>query len=264
MRNTLAGVLTELGRLDEAEAMRHKNVDLALLEYGEHNAVTGEEIYALAEVMRMAGQQAESIPLFQRALAIYEQTLGAEHSAVASVLTSLAQAQTDTGAGAAAISSLERAYRIDLQVRGPEHINTAIAETALGRARFATHDAVGAERDFRDALAKYSGPIEGHIFAEAARQGLGEALAAQHRYADAEPVLRQAYETLLHAFGAGDFRVEGAAIALAQCLAAEAKVADARRLLKTTRIAVEAIPATSSTAKQLDRLHAAEESLSVR
>ena len=264
VRNTLAGVLTELGRLDEAEAMRHKNVDLALLEYGERNAVTGEEIYALAEVMRMAGQQAESIPLFQRALAIYEQTLGAEHSAVASVLTSLAQAQTDTGAGAAAISSLERAYRIDLQVRGPEHINTAIAETALGRARFATHDAIGAERDFRDALAKYSGPIEGHIFAEAARQGLGEALAAQHRYADAEPVLRQAYETLLHAFGAGDFRVEGAAIALAQCLAAEAKVADARSLLETTRIAIEAIPATSSTTKQLDRLKAAEESLSVR
>jgi len=264
VRNTLAGVLTELGRLDEAEAMRHKNVDLALLEYGEHNAVTGEEIYALAEVMRMAGQQAESIPLFERALAIYEQTLGAEHSAVASVLTSLAQAQTDTGAGAAAISSLERAYRIDLQVRGPQHINTAIAETALGRARFATHDAIGAEHDFRDALAKYSGPIEGHIFAEAARQGLGEALAAQHRYADAEPVLRQAYERLLHAFGAGDFRVEGAAIALAQCLAAEAKVADAQNLLETTRIAIEAIPATSSTTKQLDRLHAAEESLSVR
>jgi serine/threonine protein kinase/tetratricopeptide (TPR) repeat protein len=264
VRNTLAGVLTELGRLDEAEAMRHDNVDLALLEYGERNAVTGEEIYALAEVMRMAGRQTESIPLFQHALAIYEQTLGAEHSAVASVLTSLAQAQTETGSGVAAIASLERAYRIDLEVRGPHHINTAIAETALGRARFATNDATGAEHDFRDALAKYSGPIEGHIFAEASRQGLGEALTAQHRYADAEPLLRQAYETLLHAFGAGDFRVESAAIALARCLAAEAKVADAQNLLKTTRIAIEAIPVTSSTTKQLDRLKAAEESLRAR
>jgi serine/threonine protein kinase/tetratricopeptide (TPR) repeat protein len=264
VRDTLAGVLTELGRLDEAEAMRHNNVDLALLEYGERNAVTGEEIYALAEVMRMAGQQTESIPLFQRALAIYEQTLGAQHSAVASVLTSLAQAQTQTGSGVAAIASLERAYRIDLQVRGPQHINTAIAETALGRARFATNDATGAEHDFRDALAKYSGPIEGHIFAEASRQGLGEALTAQHRYAEAEPLLRQAYETLLHAFGAGDFRVESAAIALAKCLAAEAKVADAQNLLKTIRIAIEAIPVTSSTTKQLDRLKAAEESLRVR
>ena len=264
VRDTLAGVLAELGRLDEAEAMRRGNVDLALREYGERNSVTGEQIYSLAEVMRMAGRQSESIPLFQRALAIYEQTLGAEHSSVASVLTSLAQAQTDTGSGVAAIASLERAYRIDLQVRGPHHINTAIAETGLGRARLATSDATGAEQDFRDALAKYSGPIEGHIFAEASRQGLGEALTAQHRYAEAEPLLRQAYDTLLHAFGPGDFRVEGAAIALASCLAAEAKVADAQNLLKTTRLAIEAIPVTPSTTKQLDRLKAAEESLRIR
>jgi serine/threonine-protein kinase len=232
-------------------------------EYGEQHVVTAKQLYSLAEVMRMSGQPAESLALFQRALAIYETVRGPRHTAVASVLTSLAQAQTDTGSADAAIASLERAYKIDLEVRGPQHVNTAIAETALGRARLMSGDAVGAERDFRDSLAKYSGPIAGHIFAEAARQGLGEALTAQRRYAEAEPLLRQAYEALLRVFGAADFRVEGAAISLAQCLAGEAKNADAQHLLDTTRVAIEGVASTPATAKQLDRLKAAQASLAL-
>lgn len=261
VRDTLADALTELGSFDEAGAARRTNVDLAVHEYGEQHPVTAKQIYSLAEVMRMSGQAAESIPLFQRSLAIYETVRGPRHTAVASVLTSLAQAQTDTGSADAAIASLERAYAIDLEVRGPQHLNTAIAEMALGRARLVTNDAAGAERDFRDSLAKYSGPIAGHIFAEASRQGLGEALTAQKRYAEAEPPLRQAYETLLHAFGAADFRVEGAAISLAQCLAGEAKNAEAQHLLDTTRVAIEGVVPTPGTARQLDRLKAAQASL---
>jgi serine/threonine-protein kinase len=261
VRDTLADALTELGRLDEAGALHRSNVELASHEYGERHEVTAQEIYSLAEVTRMAGQPAESIPLFERALAIYEVVRGPRHSSVASVLTSLAQAQTETGSAADAIASLDRAYRIDLEVRGPQHLNTAIAETALAHARLVTNDAVGAERDFRDALAKYSGPIAGHIFAEATRQGLGEALSAQHRNAEAEPLLRQAHQTLLRTFGAADFRVEGAAIALAQCLAAEAKHAEAQQLLDATRAAIEGVASTPSTAQQLARLKTAQASL---
>ena len=105
-----------------------------------------------------------------------------------------------------AVSSLERAYRIYLQTVGPQHLYTAVGETALGQARLEAGDAPGAETTFRDALAKYSGANADHIYAESARQGLGESLVAQQRYAEGRPLLRQAHARLVKEFGAADFR----------------------------------------------------------
>lgn len=260
-RDTLASAVTETGRLDEAEALRRVNIDLAMREYGDHHTSTAQQVYALAEVLRMSDRAAESLPLFQRALAIYEKAVGPEHSYVAAVLTSMAQAETDSGSADAAIASLERAYRIDSATLGPQHLNTLIAENSLARARLAAGDAAGAERDFRDALAKYSGPLAEHVYAEASRQGLGDALAAERRFAEAEPALRQAYETIERHFGAGDFRTGNAAISLAKCLDAEGRGADAQALLATTRAAIEAGASTPSASKLLDRVKAAQAAL---
>ncbi len=261
-RDTLAGALVETGKLDDAEALRRINVELAEREYGEHHSSTAGQLYALAEVLRMSGHASESLPLFARALAIYEQTFGPSHTYVASVLMSMAQAQTDTGSADAAIKSLERAYRIDRDTYGPQFLNTVIAEDALGRARLAAGDAAGAERDYRDALAQFSGPLAGHIYAEASRGGLGQALTAEKRFAEAEPLLLEAYEKLAGTFGAADFRAEGAAIDLARCLAGEGRREDAENLLATTRRAIEGAGTPSpSASKQLDRLQAAESEL---
>jgi tetratricopeptide (TPR) repeat protein len=210
----------------------------------------------------MSARAAASLPLFERSLAIYEQTFGPNHTFVASVLMSMAQAQTDTGSADAAIKSLERAYRIDRDAYGPQYLNTVIAEDALGRARLAAGDAAGAERDYRDALSQFHGPLEGHIYAEASRGGLGQALTAEKRFAEAEPLLLEAYQRLAGSFGAADFRTEGAAIDLARCLAAEGRAEDAKNLLATTRRAIEGAGAPSpSASKQLERLHAAETEL---
>jgi eukaryotic-like serine/threonine-protein kinase len=260
-RDELAKALEESGKLGDAEALRRQNVALAERDFGEHT-MTALQVYALAEVLRLSGRPGESLPLFQRALRIYEKTLGPNHTWVASTLISMAQAQTRTGDAASAIASLERAYRIDRETLGDQHLNTVIAEDALGQARLAAGDATGAERDFRDALAHYTGPLAGHIYAESARNGLGQALTAQGRFADAEPLLRQAHDTLEHAFGPADFRVEATAIDLAKCLAGEGRREEAETLLTTTRQAIEkGAGKSTSVTKQLDRLQAAETAL---
>lgn len=263
-RSTLAEVLLDTGKLDQAEALNRENLAAAKHVYGANNPQVGDIAYALADSIRMQGRAADSVPLFQQALALYEQALGPDSSQVAISLIGLAQAQTDAGAPTAAIANLERSYAIYAKTRGPGHLNALVAQIALGRARLSTGDAIGAGRDFRDALGKFTGPLEHHIYAESARQGLGEALAAQHRYADAEPLLERAHATLAGKFGIGDFRSVGAAIALAPVLAAAGKMPAAQQLLAQARQAVQALPPQPSAAKQLARLQAAENQLEKR
>lgn len=195
--------------------------------------------------------------MFKQALALYENAVGPDHSYVATALTGLAQAQTAAGDAGSATTNLQRAYAIYAAKLGPNHLFALVAEMALAHARLVAGDAAGAEHDYRDALSRFSGPLEHHIYAESARQGLGEALAAEHRFADAEPLLRQADATLDHAFGAADFRTITAAIALAKLLSDEGRAADARKLIEDSRKAVEAAPPNPSTVHQLDQLKAA-------
>lgn len=257
-RDTLAQVLTELDRYPEAEALRRRNVELAGRLYGKSHPMFATQTYQLAEVMRMEGRPVESIPLFGDALAIYEKSLGSRHSYVATALTGLAQAQANSGQGSAAIANLKRAYAIYLAALGPQHLNTVIAEIALAKAQSNAGDFADAEQSYRDALTKFSGPLAAHVYAEAARQGVGEALTAQHRYAEAEPLLRQSLAALTAKFGAASDHTESAAIALASCLAGERRFDEAAAVLATTRDALEIAPPTPVRSRELDTLTAAD------
>lgn len=176
-------------------------------------------------------------------------------------MTSLGQVQIRAGLARDAVTGLERAYRIYLQTLGAQHLYTAVGETALGQALLEAGDAAGAETTFRDALEKYSGANADHIYAESARQGLGESVVAQQRYAEGEPLLRQAYARLVKEFGATDFRSTGAAIALAGCLVAEQHSGDAAALLASARLALAAAPSAPKRVSQFAKLAAAESRL---
>ena len=191
-------------------------------------------------------------------MSIYGQLLGPRHSYVATALTGLAQAQAASGDSASAISNLKRAYSTYSTALGPQHLNTAIAGIALAKAQLDARDFASAEQTFREALAKFSGPLAAHIYAEAARQGLGEALTAQHRFTEAEPMLRQSLAKLTDKFGVSSDHTESAAIALANCLAGERRFDEADTVLATTRHALEALPPTPVRSHELDMLKAAD------
>ena len=83
-------------------------------------------------------------------------------------------------------------------------------------------------------------------------------MTAQHRYAEAEPLLRQSLAALTAKFGAASDHTESAAIALASCLAGERRFDEAAAVLATTRRAVEIAPPTPVRSRELDTLTAAD------
>lgn len=259
-RFQLASVLSDLARFDEALLLLDENAALAERIYGPGHAVLADQVYQIAQVQRLSGDLEHAIPHYRKALAIYEKAFGAEHSYVATSLASLGQALGASGRHAEAVDTLQRALGIYVATLGPNHLFSAIGTTALAQARLDGGDAKGAETGFRDALGRFGAGGNGdHIYAEAARRGLGEALAIEHRQAEAEPLLRVAYQRLSHAFGAGDYRSADTAVSLAKCLVALGKRQEAMAILDETR---HAIPAQSSAgAKILDKVESARQEL---
>ncbi len=258
IRYDLALAEHENGHYEQADVLFRRNLELARSVYGDSHRNVADQLYQLGQNARQGGHEADSLPWLREALAIYERVNGPQHSRVATALTTLAQAQLRTGARAEAIANLERAYRIYLDTLGTKHLYTAVGETALAQAKLETGDASGAEAAFRDTLAKYADANPDHIYAEAARRGLGEALLAQRRYAEAAPLLRPAYTRVAAKFGPADQRSVQAAIPYAACLRALRRDADAAALLRSSRTAVETTPDTPVRKRLLDRLDAAE------
>lgn len=75
--NNLAGVLTRLGRLDEAEAVARKALDLAYASFGESQQ-TLSYLATLAKVLSANGKAAEAEELARRAVAKMSEDLGAD------------------------------------------------------------------------------------------------------------------------------------------------------------------------------------------
>lgn len=257
IRYDLALAQHENGHFEEADALFKRNLEFARSVYGDNHRSVADQLYQIGQNARQGGRERDSLPWLRQALAIYERINGPRHSRVATALTTLAQAQLRSGEASDAIGNLDRAYRIYLETLGPRHLYTAVGETALAQARLETGDAGGAEATFRDALAKYEDANPGHIYAEAARRGLGEALLAQDRCAEAEPLLRLAHQRVLAKFGAADQRNVQAALPHARCLVALHRDGEAAELLHSTRAAVAASPDTPARQRLLERLDAA-------
>ncbi|WP_395681653.1 protein kinase domain-containing protein [Dokdonella sp.] len=247
----------EAGHFEQADLLFKRNLEFARNVYGEEHHTVADQLYQIGQNARQSGHEADSLPWLRQALAIYERLDGPRHSRVATALTTLAQAQLRSGEPSQAVTGLERAYRIYLDTLGPKHLYTAVGETALAQAKLETGDATGAEATFRDALAKYADANPDHIYVEAVRKGLGEALLAQHRPHEAEPLLRLAYAHVSAKFGGADQRSVGIAITLAKCLRAMDRAREAGELLQTTRADVERGADTPTRSRNLDKLKAA-------
>lgn len=255
-RQKLSVVLSELARFDEAQAQSRANVVLVRQTFGPDHPNLATQLYDLARIQRLNGDLEEASNLYRQALKIYERAYGPEHSFVATTLTSLGQTLSQNGQHQSAIAALERAQQIYMTTLGPNHQFVAVSATALANARLNAGDAVGAERGFRASIAGYIASGNGeHIFIEAARRGLGEALCAQRRYQEAEPLLQQSWQRLNTAFGGADYRSIAAATALARCLAKADRATEATAVLRTARQSLAAkAPRTAKTTELLTSL----------
>lgn len=221
VRELLGTVLTSLGRFEEALPLLRANVELTRALLGENHPALATAVHQLASALRQSGDNSAAIPAFQKALALYEQNYGQEHSYVATALTGLGQTLSANGAHAEAIDALARAHRIYLRSLGATHVFTAVSATALADAELKAGHLDIAQAGFRDALVSFKSVGDGlHIYAEAARLGLGKTLIQSKRYAAAEVALRAAHARFLAAFGPADRRTIDAAMGIVQCLIA--------------------------------------------
>ncbi len=132
-----------------------------------------------------------------------------------------------------------RAQAIYLKALGPLHTHTAVSTIALASARLAAGDPNAAEAGFREALDTFAQIGDGHhIYAEAARLGLGKSLSAEHRFAEAEQPLAESRERFVKEFGADDRRAVDADVTLAHCLLQLGRQDDARAVLERSDDAV--------------------------
>jgi tetratricopeptide (TPR) repeat protein len=132
---------------------------------------------------------AEALPLYQRAIAIGEQTLGPEHPELAARLNNLAILYRDTGRYAEAEPLYQRAIAIGEQTLGPEHPNLAAALNNLAELYRATGRYAEAEPLYQRAMAtdeKALGPEHPNLARDL--NNLALLYQATGRYAEAEPL----------------------------------------------------------------------------
>ncbi len=241
VRADLGLVLNALGRFDEAIPLLLANVDSTSLWLGDEHPAFANSLHQLASALRQSGDEQAAIPKFQEALALYQRNYGDDHNYVAVASTGLGQSLSGVGRHDEAIAALVRAEAIYAKTLGPLHTHSVVATVALANARYAAGDLGGAEQGFRDALGAFAKIGDGtHIFAEAARLGLGKTLSDRGRCPEAEGALVQAKARLEAEFGADDRRSIEAAAVLVHCLIAQGRPQEARALFDASEKAVKA------------------------
>ena len=134
----LAAILHNIGGLDHARGRFASAEEPARRAWEIHRDLLGEEHPAtLADAVAYAGvldglsRYAESRPIYERALRVYEQTFGPDHYEIAATLHNLAFVEYAEGNLARATELARGAYSIKAKLRGESHPDTALSAMNL-------------------------------------------------------------------------------------------------------------------------------------
>jgi tetratricopeptide (TPR) repeat protein len=207
-------------------------------------------------LLRTTDRLAEAEPLCRRALAIDEQSYGAEHSNVAHDLNNLAQLLQDTSRVAEVEPIYRRALAIDESVYGPEHHNVARDLNNLATLLTETNRLAEAEPLYRRALA-IDERTYGTKHPNVARDlnNLAQLLQDTNRLAEAEPLLRRALAVDENIYGPEHPDVARDVNNLALLLKATNRLAEAAPLMR--RVVEIFLKFTSRTGHRHPHLHEA-------
>ena len=203
--NNLCELYKVQGKYKEAEPLALKALEVRRRLFGEDDPDTLISLEALGELYRMQGRYGEAEPLLQKATDARVRLFGEENPASLESRFNLAVLQEDQGKLEEAeklmmpvVASMRRA----LGANSPDTLEAtiALAEIQLNRGKVGDAEALANE-----AIAGYekSDPDSWQGFQS--KSLLGAALAAQHRYADAEPLLVNGYRGMAREIGSMPF-----------------------------------------------------------
>ncbi len=212
---------------------------LALALVGDEATVPKGVEQRTADLLGFAGQYrhhalatyVEARPLHERALAIREKVLGAEHPDTAESLNNLAHLLHDQGDLAGARPLFERALAIREKVLGAEHPDTAESLNNLAHLLQAQGDLAGARPLYERALAIYEKMLGAeHPNTATSLSNLAELLRAQGDLAGARPLNERALAIREKVLGAEHPDTATSLSNLAHLLQAQGDLAGARPL----------------------------------
>ena len=253
-RNNHKDLRQDLARVD---FLQGQNYELQL------NYVEGERYYkkaavnddentlyldAHATILQKLGRYAEAEPLFRRALAIDEKSLGTKHPYVATSLNNLAESLREQGKYAEAEPLYRRAIAIGEKTLGPEHpdvangLNNLVSSQFQSVLYFPRHCEEHSDAAIHAEAAKStkdgsprpdrSGLAMTNLRHFSSDMTLAELLREQGKYAEAEPLFRRALAISEKALGPEHPNVAKELNNLAALLQAQGKYAEAEPLFR--------------------------------
>jgi len=124
--NQMGDYLEKRAQYKEAESLLEQALAIRA-QIGTESLDIAQSLNNLAHLYQTQGKHEQVEPLYQRALSIYEQELGADHSWAATSLNNLAALYRDQGKYEQAEPLYQRALSICEQQLGPDHPNTALS-----------------------------------------------------------------------------------------------------------------------------------------
>lgn len=196
-KRNLASLLAHSGRPEEALRLHGQIIEDQRRLFGPRDFEVGVSLYSLAILRRNLGMLRESETLLRGALDIFEETLGAEHTRVASVLSSLGRVVHTRGRYQEARLLFERALDLRLRLLGDDHVHVANTRKNLGALLLDQGEVTQAGELLERALTTLRSKKPAGDWTIADAESLwGSYLVSLGRYQEAEPVLLAAHESL--------------------------------------------------------------------
>jgi eukaryotic-like serine/threonine-protein kinase len=199
------GVIQEQQREDSAARITlERAITSTEAVFGANDARLARPLTALAEVLRRQREFEIARSAFERAARITRHHLGERHENLATLLIYRATMERDAGDAARAIALLEEAQRA---LPREETASRAQLHATRGGTFIELGDGVRAEPDLREALRmrRESGGLRSGI-AWFSQAQLGQALALQHRFAEAHALQSEAADELRKLIGADAYQ----------------------------------------------------------
>jgi tetratricopeptide (TPR) repeat protein len=195
VKTYLAQLYVDRGDIERADQMATAAVNEAQA-LGNPFAMT-QTLIDLGNVRRFERRYGEAESLIEEGTKLFAQAQGDDHPNVVFGLTQLAYAYYYEGRYSRAEQEARKAFAMAAKLAKSSHFYSG-AEVALGRVLNRTGRSLEAETLLREALTAREGivPRRSTAMAFTLLGSLGECLMTEKRYAEAEPLLKESYETL--------------------------------------------------------------------
>ncbi len=196
--NGLAAVRTARGEYEKAVVLYRQSVAVLETLWGEDHVALMPPLNNLGLALRHLEDFAAAEEAYERNLAILREALGDDHPDLAASLNNLGGVLFAKGDYTGALSRYRESLRIVHDSFGPDHRLVLLVSLRVDATRVRLGHLEEAESDLRRQLAHWRPKLAEDDWMLALGDSiLGEALTAQGRYDEAEPLLTQSFLTLL-------------------------------------------------------------------